>query len=430
MAEAGTLSVDEAKARAMAAVKALRYGANDYFWINDVQPKMIMHPLKPELDGQDLSKKADPDGKLLFVEMANVAKAKGEGIVEYIWPKGDDKVLTPKVSYVKLYKPWGWIIGSGIYIDDVQAAVVHQGIILMSIGCGVLVLLVLAALYITGSILSPLRVFAGSLARTSVEVANVLEESAKSTSSLATAAQETSDQTRVIKQSVVDADVQVGNVHRALEELNISISDISANVNGVNQFVREAVDKTARTSDVVGKLTSTTQKITEVVTLITALAEQTNLLALNAAIEAARAGDAGRGFAVVADEVKKLATNTSSATDEIGTSVASIRSVVEECVVALREVTSAVQKIQDNTSAMSAAVEEQTSVVQNVTVNMRGASQHVGSVTGNILHIEEAVSHSASSNQELASITDNLKTSFNAMHANATSVFKRMGLTV
>ena len=81
-----------------------------------------MHPLKPELDGQDLSSNQDPKGKRLFVEMAAVCRAKGEGAVDYMWPKPGREAPQPKVSYVKLHADWGWIIGSGIYVDDVQDA--------------------------------------------------------------------------------------------------------------------------------------------------------------------------------------------------------------------------------------------------------------------------------------------------------------------
>lgn len=430
-AKNGEISEAEAKKRASSAIRAVRYGADDYFWINDMAPAMVMHPMRPALEGADLTKIADPNGKLLFMDMVAIAKTKGEGFVDYMWAKpGDDKTPYPKLSYIKQYQPWGWIIGTGIYIDDVRAEVINQAIKLAALAGVVMLVLVMAGLLICRSILIPLRGFADELSKTSHELTAVIEESSKSSNTLAAAAQETSNQSQLIKHSVHEANGQVTNVHRALEELNVSIADISKNVGDVNTFVKQAVDKTARTNDVVSRLTETTHKISEVVTLITSLAEQTNLLALNAAIEAARAGDAGRGFAVVADEVKKLATNTSSATEEIGQNVASIKSVVDECVAALDDVVKSVQQIQDNTHAMSAAVEEQTSVVQNVTLNMRGASEHVGAVATNIEGIEEAIRDSAQSNQDLAGISEELNRSFGSMHRNAMTVFKRLGLTV
>ncbi|MCG6282518.1 cache domain-containing protein, partial [Vibrio diabolicus] len=86
-------------------------------------PTMVMHPFKPQLDGKALSEVKDPNGKALFVEMAHRARGQGEGVVYYFWPKPGAQEAVEKVSYVKLFKPWGWIVGSGVYIDDVQALV-------------------------------------------------------------------------------------------------------------------------------------------------------------------------------------------------------------------------------------------------------------------------------------------------------------------
>jgi len=118
--DTGELTIQTAQQRALSVIKQLRYRDNDYFWINNLEPKMLMHPNFPELDGKNLSNDQDPTGKHLFVEMVNICNEKGEGFVTYMWPKpGTTKPVT-KLSYVKLYKPWGWIVGSGIYIDDVQ----------------------------------------------------------------------------------------------------------------------------------------------------------------------------------------------------------------------------------------------------------------------------------------------------------------------
>jgi len=121
--KSGELKPDEAKKKALAAVKALRYDKNEYFWINDLQPRMVMHPLKPELDGTDVSNDKDANGKLIFVESSRVAKETGAGFVEYMWPKPNETKPSPKLSYVKLFGEWGWVIGSGIYVDDVNAEI-------------------------------------------------------------------------------------------------------------------------------------------------------------------------------------------------------------------------------------------------------------------------------------------------------------------
>ena len=82
---------------------------------------MIMHPANPKLDGQNLSAIRDPDGFAVFNEFVSLAKTKGAGIISYRWPKPGSDAPVEKTSYIQLFEPWGWIIGSGVYVDDVQA---------------------------------------------------------------------------------------------------------------------------------------------------------------------------------------------------------------------------------------------------------------------------------------------------------------------
>jgi methyl-accepting chemotaxis protein len=120
-AQKGNVSVADAQKRAMARIAALRYGNNEYFWINDMQPRMVMHPIKPEMDGNDLSTYKDPAGKALFVECADVVRKNGAGFVDYEWPKPGFDKPQPKLSYVTGFAPWGWVVGTGVYIDDLDA---------------------------------------------------------------------------------------------------------------------------------------------------------------------------------------------------------------------------------------------------------------------------------------------------------------------
>lgn len=117
----GELSAEEARAQARMWIKQTRYGNNDYFWVNDEHPTMIMHPTNPKLDGTDLSNNADKRGKKLFVEMVQAIKAgNGSGFVDYYWNKPGEETPVAKLSHVRLFAPWGWIVGTGIYIDDVN----------------------------------------------------------------------------------------------------------------------------------------------------------------------------------------------------------------------------------------------------------------------------------------------------------------------
>ena len=131
----GAVSVAEAQQRAKDAVKSLRYAGTEYFWINDMTPTMVMHPYKPALDGKPLGDFKDPSGKRLFVAFVDAVRAHGEGFVDYLWPKPGADAPVPKISYVKGFEPWGWVIGSGIYVDDVDTAfwseAVTYGVILL-----------------------------------------------------------------------------------------------------------------------------------------------------------------------------------------------------------------------------------------------------------------------------------------------------------
>ncbi|WP_306478446.1 cache domain-containing protein, partial [Methyloversatilis sp.] len=127
-AASGELTQDEARRQAIATLRTLRYNGEDYFWINDFGPRMVMHPTKPELEGKDLGGSKDPNGKALFLEMVAVAKADGAGFVDYMWPRPGSTDPVAKVSYVRAFAPWGWIVGSGIYVDEVDALIFDQAL--------------------------------------------------------------------------------------------------------------------------------------------------------------------------------------------------------------------------------------------------------------------------------------------------------------
>jgi methyl-accepting chemotaxis protein len=155
-ASAGEISTEQAKAGAIADLRAMRYEGSEYIWINDMAPVMVMHPIKPELEGKDLSKNADPTGKLLFMEFVNTVKGSGEGFVDYMWPKpGFDKPVQ-KISYVKGFAPWGWVIGSGIYIDDVATAFWQKALTSSAIVAFITAIVVLLSMVIARNTTRPI----------------------------------------------------------------------------------------------------------------------------------------------------------------------------------------------------------------------------------------------------------------------------------
>jgi PAS domain S-box-containing protein/putative nucleotidyltransferase with HDIG domain len=146
----GELSTSEAQLRAILRIGKLRYGPEkkDYFWINDMTPRIIMHPYRPDLVQKDVADFKDPLGKRLFYEVALLAQKQGAGYVEYMWQwKDDPNKIAPKISYVKKFEPWQWVIGTGMYVDDVHAEIAVIRNRLSGISIGILVIASLLALY-------------------------------------------------------------------------------------------------------------------------------------------------------------------------------------------------------------------------------------------------------------------------------------------
>ena len=156
---------------ALKTISEMRYANNDYFWINDSNPKMIMHPMNQKLNGTDLSTYADPYGTKLFVEMAKVANAKSQGgLVKYYWDK-PNKPNDPKAkfSYVQKFGPWDWIIGTGAYVDDIETQIAAMedntrkeiNVIIFSIAIFTLISIIIASivynLFIKHTLIKPLE---------------------------------------------------------------------------------------------------------------------------------------------------------------------------------------------------------------------------------------------------------------------------------
>ena len=397
---AARTNVEEATAKqqALEAVKALRYDSSNYFWIQDQTPFMVMHPLKPALDGQDLRTFKDGNGKTFFVEMAQKVKSQGDGFVDYVWPLPGEEAPTDKISYVKEFKPWGWTVGSGIYLTNLEEEYAHLRNVIIVFCMVSIVLVVLLVYVIGGSIVKPVQEVTERMKDISQgegDLTRSLPESGQD--EITRLARYFNEYTEKMRQSLLgireninsltqqaelvesssqssNAQAQTQNenmlqVAAAMEEMTTQINDVSSNADSAEKSTSSArtnvqqgaavVDSTVKdirslTSDiesvssVVTELAAQTESIGAVLDVIRGIAEQTNLLALNAAIEAARAGEQGRGFAVVADEVRTLASRTGQSTDEIQAMIEKLQSNAKSAVDAVKVSQTASTKTVDN----------------------------------------------------------------------------------
>jgi methyl-accepting chemotaxis protein len=229
----------------------------------------------------------------------------------------------------------------------------------------------------------------------------------------------TADTTQQLSGLVATAsDEASGNVQAvafAAEELSASVSEVGRHVQESSRIARDAVVQAARTDLRINELFQASQRIGDVVKVITAIAEQTNLLALNATIEAARAGGAGKGFAVVAQEVKALAAQTAKATNDIGTQISGMQMATRDSVAAIKEIGGTIDRVSEIATAMAAAVEEQGGAIQEIARNVQEAAAGTSQVATNIVDVNRGATATGQASAEVFASAKSLATDSNRL---------------
>jgi len=444
MAAAGTMPVDEAKKQALARIKAIRFGADGYITVISSDAKMVMHPIKSEMDGKEMADFKDAKGNYLFKEMAAIARGTGEGWVEYVWPKPghpNQSEVFDKGSYVLTYKPWDWAFVTGVYLDDLTDAAVRDFwsafIALAIVG----IFLNGAVLYVAFSLNRAVggdpedaaevarRIAAGDLSQpvkvkpkdtTSLLFAmkmmqdsllGIVTKVRQGTDSITAATNEMAAGNLDLSSRTEQQAASLEETASSMDELTSTVKQNADNARQANEMALVASDVAGKGGTVVAEVVSTmaaindsSRKIVDIIGVIDGIAFQTNILALNAAVEAARAGEQGRGFAVVAAEVRTLAQRSAAAAKEIKSliddsvhKVTAGTALVDQAGATMEEVVTSVRRVADLIGDISMASQEQNNGIDHVN---KAIAQMDQVTQQNAALVEEAAASAESMHQQ------------------------------
>jgi methyl-accepting chemotaxis protein len=426
---------EEAKRRAYNAIKAMRYGSDkkDYIWINDFEPKIIMHPIRKELEGKNVSDFKDSNGLFIYQEIVKICQKNGDGYVDYQWPsKTDKEKIVEKISYVKSFEPFGWILGTGIYIEDVKEQVFTLIYVILTI----FILTVAVSLGITivishgisdhvtsvsnnlkeiasgdgnlnvslkvdshdeigelskyfnefvtkiRKVISEVKAQSSNLAASTNEMTPILnnfsqssQEQASSTEEITATIEEVSagmDQiarnARYQFEIISTLSERMGSLSEIIHEMELKIKDTTGLAGDISSKAKSGEASIQSMNESMSRINNSSDQMKNIINIISDISKQTNLLSLNASIEAARAGDAGRGFAVVADEIAKLAVLTSQSIKNIDALIRSNSEEISQGYSSIQGTVSMIKMIMDGINSINSMMIK---LAESMTIQMK-----------------------------------------------------------
>ncbi|WP_297846486.1 methyl-accepting chemotaxis protein, partial [Pseudomonas sp.] len=379
----------------------------------------------------------DADGVFIFNEMVTIAKNKGAGPLNYRWPKPGSSTAVEKTSFVQLFEPWGWIVGSGVYIDDLQNEFYAQVWKASLVGLGIALIMALLVVMISRSIVRPLQDAVDAMANIAsgesdltrsmdtqgrdevtqlathfnaftTKLKQVVQQLLEAAAALGQASTELGSNANQAQAHSKQQSQQMELVATAINEVTYGVQDVAKNAEQAASEMRDAenqakqgqvnIDSSLRQIDllsstitqavgVIQTLAAESTQIGGVLEVIRSIADQTNLLALNAAIEAARAGEQGRGFAVVADEVRLLAQRTQKSTAEIQVMIERLQGHSDAAVKVIGDSSQASQLTIDQASQAGASLTSITHALRN----LNGLNASIASATLQQAHVVEDI---------------------------------------
>ncbi|WP_304082675.1 methyl-accepting chemotaxis protein [Maridesulfovibrio ferrireducens] len=432
----------EMKEKALEQIAEMRMKDGNYFWVNDTKQNMVMHPASPDLNGKNMAEFKDTKGKLLFKEIVDVCTNKGEGTVSYWWGKPGENGDFPKLSYVKLFKPWNWIIGMGVYIDDIDNALLEKQTKLNQTINNMIKLIVIVAVLLGIIITIAATIFANKITATigaePEELSDIAEQMSHghlnieplsqmpqgayasmmnmvenlkqvvtdvqhSTENVSAGSEELAASAEGLSQGATDQAAAIEELSSSIEEISVSIRNNAENTRKTEQIAITTAENTKKGSQGVKKNLAAMTEIADKIKIIEEISRQTNLLALNAAIEAARAGEHGKGFAVVAAEVRKLAEKSRIAATEIEDLSSSSLTLA--------------QKTHTDLDALVPEIERTAKLIKEISLSCDEQNSGINLIQQSSLQLDKVIQQNASASEEVAATSEELSSQAEELHA-------------